>query len=278
MGGKLLSVTDGSGVDVSSNTGHVGNINPLRYRGYYYDSETGFYYLNSRYYDPETGRFINADGEVNDDILGTNLFSYCGNNPVNRADDNGKGWWIVAGALIGGIVGGVSKIVSNVASGEKWSKGVLGAFAGGAVSGAIVAATGNAYAAAFAGAAVESAVNEVTSYTSWSGFNNDAEKKQVTAKNVAESFVNVAVDTGINGTTSLVTGEIAGKVVPINKGWIKPVKFKSSFIGKYSNKVKIQSLVDSGVNMGVNFVRDISYPNPAEKYGQAPIVSLYPAN
>ena len=250
MGGKLLSVTDGSGVDVSSNTGHVGNINPLRYRGYYYDSETGFYYLNSRYYDPETGRFINADGEVNDDILGTNLFSYCG----------------------------VSKIVSNVASGEKWSKGVLGAFAGGAVSGAIVAATGNAYAAAFAGAAVESAVNEVTSYTSWSGFNNDAEKKQVTAKNVAESFVNVAVDTGINGTTSLVTGEIAGKVVPINKGWIKPVKFKSSFIGKYSNKVKIQSLVDSGVNMGVNFVRDISYPNPAEKYGQAPIVSLYPAN
>ena len=62
--GKLLSVTDGSGVDVSSNASHVGNINPLRYRGYYYDTETGLYYLNSRYYDPETGRFINADGVI----------------------------------------------------------------------------------------------------------------------------------------------------------------------------------------------------------------------
>ena len=96
--GKIISITDGSGVDVSSNTSHVGNINPLRYRGYYYDIETGFYYLNSRYYDPETGRFINADeivAGVGRELNGYNLFSYCMNNPVNMTDDSGN-WpkWI----------------------------------------------------------------------------------------------------------------------------------------------------------------------------------------
>ncbi|WP_242944645.1 RHS repeat-associated core domain-containing protein [Pseudobutyrivibrio sp. OR37] len=63
--------------------------NPLRYRGYYYDSETGFYYLNARYYDPKIHRFISADSQIAGvlgDINGYNLFSYCNNNPVNCQD------------------------------------------------------------------------------------------------------------------------------------------------------------------------------------------------
>ena len=66
--------------------------NPFRYRGYYYDTETGFYYLNSRYYDPAVGRFLNADGYVNanGDILGFNMFAYCGNNPVMFKDPSGN--------------------------------------------------------------------------------------------------------------------------------------------------------------------------------------------
>ena len=65
--------------------------NPFRYRGYYYDTETGFYYLNSRYYDPELGRFLNADGYINGngDILGFNMFAYCSNNPVMYKDPSG---------------------------------------------------------------------------------------------------------------------------------------------------------------------------------------------
>ena len=92
--GKLLSVTDANGNDISANASHIGNINPLRYRGYYYDAETGFYYLNSRYYDPETCRFVNADGYVStgQGITGYNMFAYCGNNPVNRADPTGQFW------------------------------------------------------------------------------------------------------------------------------------------------------------------------------------------
>ena len=63
-------------------------LNPFRYRGYYYDSETGYYYLQTRYYNPEWGRFINADGYINanGDILGYNMFAYCGNNPVSFID------------------------------------------------------------------------------------------------------------------------------------------------------------------------------------------------
>ena len=66
--------------------------NPFRYRGYYYDTETGFYYLNSRYYDPELGRFLNADGYINGngDLIGYNMFAYCGNNPVMFVDPSGE--------------------------------------------------------------------------------------------------------------------------------------------------------------------------------------------
>ena len=88
--GKPLSVTDGAGNTIAANATHIANANPFRYRGYFYDTETGFYYLQSRYYDPVTGRFINADGQLNaDSILGFNLFAYCENNPVNMSDPSG---------------------------------------------------------------------------------------------------------------------------------------------------------------------------------------------
>ena len=77
---------------VLSAAGSMANVNPIRYRGYYYDTETGFYYLQSRYYDPETGRFLNADGTIgaNEEIVAYNLFAYCDNNPTNYLDDTGE--------------------------------------------------------------------------------------------------------------------------------------------------------------------------------------------
>ncbi len=83
--GELLSVT-GSKADT------VGVINPFRYRGYCYDTETGLYYLNSRYYDPITQRFLNGDGYVStgQGVLGNNMFAYCGNNPMNNYDPYGE--------------------------------------------------------------------------------------------------------------------------------------------------------------------------------------------
>ena len=73
---------------ILSATGTMAEINPLRYRGYYYDSETGLYYLQSRYYDPNTCRFINADSyaSTGQGLMGYNMFAYCANNPVNMSD------------------------------------------------------------------------------------------------------------------------------------------------------------------------------------------------
>ena len=64
--------------------------NPFRYRGYYYDVETGYYYLQTRYYNPEWGRFLNADSALYGNMLGFNLFAYCYNNPVNYFDPTGE--------------------------------------------------------------------------------------------------------------------------------------------------------------------------------------------
>ena len=82
--GNILSVS-GSMADT------IGAINPLRYRGYVYDRETGLYYLQSRYYSPKTGRFLNADGytSTGQGILGNNMFAYCDNNPVCYIDPTG---------------------------------------------------------------------------------------------------------------------------------------------------------------------------------------------
>ena len=81
--------------NILSQSGSMASANPLRYRGYYYDTETGFYYLQSRYYDPATRRFINADAlaSTGQGVLGYNMFAYCGNNPVQRSDAAGLNWF-----------------------------------------------------------------------------------------------------------------------------------------------------------------------------------------
>ena len=77
--------------NIASSSGRLAEINPLRYRGYYYDNETGFYYLQSRYYDPVNRRFINADGLISSNwsFSGLNMFAYCENDPVGRSDPSG---------------------------------------------------------------------------------------------------------------------------------------------------------------------------------------------
>ncbi len=108
--GNIISKVDNSGFGLADK-------NPYRYRGYRYDEETGWYYLNSRYYNPEIGRFINADGLIGQtgEILSHNMYAYCQNNPVMMVDPNGdfpflSGLITHAATLISGYVG--SAIVS----------------------------------------------------------------------------------------------------------------------------------------------------------------------
>ena len=104
--GNILSCT-------GSMASTLGQINPLRYRGYVYDNETQLYYLQSRYYDPEIGRFINADDVdllgANGDFTSLNLYVYCGNNPVVRKDSSGEAWQVALAS--GGLI----------AAGASWS-------------------------------------------------------------------------------------------------------------------------------------------------------------
>jgi len=106
--GKLLSTT---GTLAST----LGERNPFRYRGYYYDAETGLYYLNQRYYNPEWGRLISADsyGGSTGKLLSHNVFAYCSNNPVMMSDPSGRlaiALPVVAVALLALAVVGVAYI------------------------------------------------------------------------------------------------------------------------------------------------------------------------
>ena len=124
-----------------SSSGSLATINPLRYRGYYYDTETELYYLSSRYYDPKVSRFINADST--DAVLSANglydqnLFVYCDNNPVMRADNEGGFWHVLVGAALGGVINVVTKAVTNAMEGESITKGLVSGFISGAASGAL---------------------------------------------------------------------------------------------------------------------------------------------
>ena len=110
----------------------IAELNPLRYRGYYYDAETGFYYLQSRYYDSKIGRFINADSQLDTAISsGLNLFSYCENNPVNMVDTTGQLPFFLITAAIGAVVGAViGGVVAAKNGGNVWSGIGIGAVAG----------------------------------------------------------------------------------------------------------------------------------------------------
>ena len=135
--GKLLETI--IGVDETDSKyaayNNMGLRNPLRYRGYIYDRDTGLYYLQSRYYDPAIGRFINADTYTTTDadgLLSTNMFAYCENNPVMGTDPTGEWVHIVIGALVNAGV----EVLTQLATGTKlrninWvdvaAQGVVGA-------------------------------------------------------------------------------------------------------------------------------------------------------
>ena len=143
--GKVTSTQDTSGVSLAT-------LNPFRYRKYVYDPETGLYCLGSRYYDPEVGRFVNADDFETltyqmDSVQGKNLYQYCFNNPINMQDEDG-GWpkWVTEVAIgIGAIVIGAAAVAATAATGGIAATFVVAATAGvktAAISGAIGAVVG----------------------------------------------------------------------------------------------------------------------------------------
>ena len=181
--GDVVSILNASGTSVAeysynawgkvlSATGTMAAINPIRYRGYYFDSDSGLYYLKSRYYDPNLQRFINSDviPVTGQGFIGSNMFAYCLNNSVCIGDDGGYfANWLVGG-LGGAAVGAISAAIKgdNIAAGALQGA-VSGAIAGAAVDMALVTVASGGLAViaiggliAFGGGAAGSIAGEMT--------------------------------------------------------------------------------------------------------------------
>jgi len=195
--GQILSITNASGADISNNASHIANINPFRYRGYYYDTETGFYYLQSRYYDPVVGRFLNADdvsafAVEQGSLLQYNPFVYCLNDPVSRVDEIGMWSWpkwakkAVAAVAVVAVVAVVAAVtVATAGAGTTVACVAVGAAKGAAVGMVTGAVTG----------AAEGAITHVATTGSLDG--------------VGEAILEGAADGALTGA---VTGAVTGGV------------------------------------------------------------------
>ena len=172
--GNIISILDNSGAVVvkyvydawgnhkvlnpngTENTAYdfIGNVNPFRYRGYYFDTTTGLYYLHSRFYDPVTGRFLSPDSVEYIDpetINGLNLYAYCGNNPIAFVDPSGRFPWLVVIIIAAAIIvtcaaaGGVSAGLSGGGIKDVWASIGKGAAIGAMLVGSIALTIGSFY-------------------------------------------------------------------------------------------------------------------------------------
>ena len=204
-GTVLASYTYDAWGNVLTSEGSLATSNPIRYRGYYFDTETSLYYLQSRYYDPAVGRFINADNYATTykTSTGANMFAYCLNNPVNCKDDGGE----LANWLIGGVVGAVAGIVGQVLSDAATSlltgkvtvsnwQTYAGAAVGGAAGGIVLATTGNVNAA-----------NAVTGAVT-TGVGQSLEK--LTIKGYKKTWAEIGANAVADGAVSYTLGKIPG--------------------------------------------------------------------
>ena len=242
---------------IKLNTANVATLNPFRYRGYYYDSDLGLYYLQSRYYDPQTGRFINADDVSYLDpetIHGLNLYAYCLNNPVMYVGPVGHFAITTLGigaiiALVSAsiIIGGGVQLASNALAGETGSdlwRGVAGAALGAGANTlalCLVPFTGGASLAisALIGAYVQTTVDTV----------------ETLIRNEDVSLLMTVLDFRVNFVTTFVGNVLGAKIIPTNAGWFKPQKFISVFTKPYGQKLLLQTTIGALLSGIVNFIR-----------------------
>ena len=231
--GKCTITEDTTEVDIAT-------VNPYRYRSYYYDSETQLYYLQSRYYDPETGRFLNADEaeiiSADNTVISCNLFTYCKNDPVNNSDIGGKiptFVFVAIGAVFGFFVQYLIDVISNIIDNKKnWS------YVSASLNGAL-AATGIGKMAAMFSSAIISTVDYIVTTAS--------SKKVVNKSGAIFAFI-----------IGLICGKISGSGANLKKvsGIVKTSKvikrtsISSKKILMYTNKItsQIKNVVKSVKN------------------------------
>mgnify|MGYP001636507841 FL=1 len=210
---------------VLASTGDLADVNPIRYRGYYYDTETGLYYLKSRYYDPEVDRFISPDVFATTDVdgvLSANMFAYCENNPIRNSDFSGALLGLdPASAIIGAATGAITSLISGIASGDRgkdliWDV-ALGAAAGateGFISAAIsaVAAATDAYKCYKDGVSIEGCVIVFASEFAASFVSRALFKKGFFGKGIWDDLGGAAFDLSVGFAVNLTASQISTNV------------------------------------------------------------------
>ena len=186
----------------------IANINPLRYRGYYYDAETGFYYLQSRYYDPAICRFINADTFATTDangFLSANMFAYCENNPVGNSDPNGEFLNTFIGAATGAALGAALALVTGENVKAAAISGAISGAASGLAADIIIATGGSALVVAGVYGGVGFAGSFIGSIA--------AQRSEGKPVNLGEA----AVEGAFGAAFGIVDGLMTGSVTPMMK-------------------------------------------------------------
>ena len=260
--GMLVNATYTTNAALTANARAAIDASSLRYRGYYYDPGTGFYYLQSRYYDPQVGRFISADWP---DVLvaspealtDKNLYAYCDNNPIMRADGGGEFWNYIIGGVLGGVVGG---IVAAANGGDAWDT-MIGAVIGAALG--VVAASGLGWVAQAGVSALISGTADATNQT----IDIVQNKKAVSDYNLAQTVTEIGLG-GVGSAIGSGLGHLTGKYITktavisdvlfdksLNKaftaGLRKEVGKSTSALLRQANKFFGQSQVFNNITRGV---------------------------
>jgi len=246
---KTYVLNNSQYVDISDNLSYtndgsnnklIAELNPFRYRGYYYDIETGLYYLNSRYYDPEIGRFINADeisslSVTNNAINGLNLYAYCLNNPVNERDDSGYFllWLFITAIVVGAIVSAGIEVVSQGLT-NGWDNINLGqvgwsALMGG-IGGALTVSGLGVLGMTIAGASL--------------GLVSSVGSNIIAGNNFADwhTWANIGISTGLGALFGFIGGKGATNYSVLDKG----VKASSDFAKAALSYDKVLTKIASG--------------------------------
>ncbi len=208
--GNVLHIYSGTGTTEITDTANLAIQNPFRYRGYYYDTESGLYYLQSRYYDPVTGRFVNADSvsDINAGVIGYNMFAYCANNPVNVCDPSGQSilLTLLGKATIGAAIGAITNITSQVIqnksfSGISWKDVAIEAGVG-ALTSVVSFGLGTAIKSAASSSSLIKATATIVSggitKTVGDTCRRAIKEEEITISNTAQSFVQGSAITGIS--------------------------------------------------------------------------------
>ena len=231
--GDILKVITATGTEAATYTydawgklltssGDLADVNPLRYRGYYYDVETGLYYLQSRYYDPETCRFINPDAFATTDadgVLSANMFAYCENNPIRNTDYVGAiGIDTLISAGIGAATGAITSLISGIAAGDTGTKlltdvaigAAAGAFSGPITSAAV--AVYDAYKCYKEGVSIEGCVIVFASEFAASFVSGGMFKKGFFGKGVWHDLGKAAFDLSIGFAVNFTASQVSTNV------------------------------------------------------------------